>query len=194
MASGEAFRQDQLDRLNRARLLAEQQTGIGFHVRVGAVSGDPVAAAERLLTDIVGAHPAGDHVLVLLSPGQRFVRIVTTPGARRRVSDAAASLATLSMTSSFAVGDLVGGLVSGLRQLADAAGGPGSAPGPREPSGPAAPPATQPGGVRDARPPGIGPAGTRSVGPGSAMTGTAIPATPAGARARVAKAAPVSAG
>jgi hypothetical protein len=207
VASGEAFRQDQLDRLNRARLLAEQQTGIGFHVRVGAVSGDPAAVAERLLTDLVGAHPTGDHVLVLLSPGQRFVRIVTTPGARRRISDAAASLATLSMTSSFAVGDLVGGLVSGLRQLADAAGGPGSS-GPRVASSPVTPPATEPSGARDAGTAGSGPggtgsagtrsAGTRSAGTGpagtgAAMTGSAIPATPAGAKARVTKAPPVSA-
>ncbi|OHV47533.1 DUF5130 family protein [Pseudofrankia sp. BMG5.36] len=123
MAAGEAFRQDQIDRLNNARLLAERQTGIGFHVRVGAVSGDPKTAAERLLGEIVGGQSAAA-VLVLVSPGQRFVRIATTPAARRRIPDAAASLATLSMTSSFAVGDLVGGLVSGLRQLADVAGPP----------------------------------------------------------------------
>ena len=141
MASGDPFRQDQLDRLNRTRLLAERQTGVGFHIRVGAVSGDPTTAAERMLADLVrelgqpagaqlavGARPpaeGGDGqavVLILVSPGQRFVRIATSPAARGRISDAAASFATLSMTSSFAVGDLVGGLVSGVAQLADAAG------------------------------------------------------------------------
>jgi len=125
VANGEAFRQDQLDRLNQARLLAERQTGIDFHVRIGAVSDDPKTAAERILGDLVGGRPAAA-VLVLVSPGQRFVRIATTPAARRRIPDVAASLATLSMTSSFAVGDLVGGLVSGLRQLADVAGPPTS--------------------------------------------------------------------
>jgi hypothetical protein len=128
VASGEAFRQDQLDRLNRALLLAERQSGVSFHVRVGAVSGEPGAAAERLLADIVGDRAAAADVLVLVSPGQRFVRVVTTPTARRRISDTAASLATLSMTSSFAVGDLVGGLVGGIRQLAEAAGPPAKQP------------------------------------------------------------------
>ncbi|ONH33088.1 DUF5130 family protein [Pseudofrankia asymbiotica] len=123
MAAGEAFRQDQIDRLNSARLLAERQTGIGFHVRVGAVAGDPKAAADRLLGEIVDGSPVAA-VLVLVSPGQRFVRIVTTAAARRRIPDVAASLAALSMTSSFAVGDLVGGIASGLRQLADMAGPP----------------------------------------------------------------------
>jgi uncharacterized membrane protein YgcG len=172
VASGEAFRQDQLDRLNRARLLAEQQTGIGFHVRVGAVFGDPEAAADRLLTEIVGGRLAGDHVLVVVSPGQRFVRVVTTPTARRRISDAAASLATLSMTSSFAVGDLVGGLVSGLRQLADAAGRSGRPPGQPDPSGDPASPA--------AAPTGSGPV---SQGPTS----------PAAATARLGRRAPITA-
>jgi hypothetical protein len=130
VASGEPFRQDQLDRLNRTRLLAERQTGVAFHIRLGAVSGDPRAAAERLLAELAsspGYSAAGSRggpaaVLILVSPGQRFVRIATTPAARSRISDTAASLATLSMTSSFAVGDLVGGLVAGLRQLAAAAG------------------------------------------------------------------------
>jgi hypothetical protein len=123
VAAGEAFRQDQLDRLNHARQLAERQTGIGFHVRVGAVSGDPKTAADQILAEIVDGQLVAA-VLVLVSPGQRFVRIATTPAARRRIPDVAASLAALSMTSSFAVGDLVGGLVCGLRQLADAAGPP----------------------------------------------------------------------
>jgi hypothetical protein len=140
VASGEPFRQDQLDWLNRSRLLAERQTGMAFHIRLGAVSGDPKAAAERLLADLVrpghaaagqvyppdraaaGSRGGPAAVLILVSPGQRLVRIATTPAARSRISDTAASLATLSMTSSFAVGDLVGGLTAGLRQLADAAG------------------------------------------------------------------------
>ncbi|WP_045878016.1 DUF5130 family protein [Pseudofrankia sp. DC12] len=175
MASGEAFRQDQLDRLNRARLLAEQQTGIRFHVRVGAVSGDPEAAAARILTEVAGGHQSGDHVLVLVSPGQRFVRVVTTPTARRRISDAAASFATLSMTSSFAVGDLVGGLVSGLRQLADAAGRPGRPPSRRDTSGEAVRPAEE------------------STGAGLAPQSAAGPVAPAAGTARLGRATPISA-
>lgn len=122
MAAGDAFTQEQLDRLNRARSGATRQTGIPFHVRVGPVSGDPKAAADRLLAELVDHPSAEGGLLVLVSPGQRFVRIATTAATRRRISDSAAALAALSMTSSFAVGDLVGGLVAGLRQLADAAG------------------------------------------------------------------------
>ncbi|MBX6389451.1 MAG: DUF5130 family protein [Frankia sp.] len=124
VAAGEPFRQDQLDWLNRTRTIAERQTGVAFHVRVGAVSGDPKAVADRLLAALVADPAREPAVLVLVSPGQRFVRIATNAAARRRIPDATASLAALTMTSSFAVGDLVGGLVAGIRQLADAAGPP----------------------------------------------------------------------
>ncbi|MEX5634438.1 DUF5130 family protein [Parafrankia sp. FMc2] len=123
MAAGEAFTPEQTDRLERARLAAQNSSGIRFAVRVGPLDGDPELAAERLLGSL--ADPDRDEaVLIAVSPGQRFVRVVTTPVAKKRVSDAAAGLATLAMTSSFALGDLVGGVITGLRQLADAAGAP----------------------------------------------------------------------
>nr|MDT0664500.1 DUF5130 family protein [Micromonospora sp. DSM 115978] len=112
MALGEPFTSEQIDRLQRARELAELQTGIQFSVRVGAVDGDVKLEAERMLANTVTA-PREQAVLVLVSPGQRFVHIMTTPGAKRRISDSAAGLVALTMTSSFALGDLVGGLVNG---------------------------------------------------------------------------------
>jgi uncharacterized membrane protein YgcG len=127
VALGEPFTSEQLGRLERARELAELQTGIQFGVRVGAVDGDVKREAERMLANVVTA-PREPAVLVLVSPGQRFVHIMTTPGAKRRISDGAAGLVALTMTSSFALGDLVGGLVNGLRQLADAAGSPAGRP------------------------------------------------------------------
>ncbi|WP_066071700.1 DUF5130 family protein [Frankia sp. EI5c] len=130
MAPGEAFTPEQADRLERARQAAQKQTGIRFAVRVGGLDGDPRLAAERLLGGL--ADPRQDEaVLIAVSPGQRFVRVVTTPAAKKRVSDAAAGLATLAMTSSFAHGDLVGGVITGLRQLADAAGAPAATAGAR---------------------------------------------------------------
>lgn len=121
MARGEAFTHEQMDRLERARRAAEEQTGMRFIVRVGVVDGDVKLAAERMLAGLVD--PKHDvAALIAVSPGQRFVRIVTTPQAKHRISDSAAGLATLNMTSSFALGDLVGGLISGLRRLADTAG------------------------------------------------------------------------
>ena len=47
---------------------------------------------------------------------------VTGDGVRRRVPDRVCALAVLSMTSAFTGGDLSGGIVDGLRQIADAAG------------------------------------------------------------------------
>jgi uncharacterized membrane protein YgcG len=125
VAAGEGFSREQRERLARAQSAAEAQTGIRISVRIGEIDGDPALVAERLLANIVST-PHDPGVLILVSPGQRVVQILTTPGAKRRISDQAAGLAVLGMTSSFAVGDLVGGIVNGLRQLSDAAGAPAS--------------------------------------------------------------------
>ncbi|CAO5170175.1 DUF5130 domain-containing protein [Frankia sp. AiPs1] len=128
MATGEAFSPEQLDRLNRALKQAERLSGIRFVVRVGALRGDVRLAAERTLSTVVDDPARDAAVLVVVSPGQCVVHIATTPVARRRISDASASLAALSMTSSFSLGDLVGGLTYGVRQLAESAGSPASTP------------------------------------------------------------------
>ena len=61
------------------------------------------------------ADPTRRELLALLSASARRVR---------RLPDRACALAVLSMTTSFAAGDLVGGIVNGLRQLSDQAGHP----------------------------------------------------------------------
>jgi hypothetical protein len=71
-----------------------------------AASGDPAAAA----------------VLIAVSPGQRRVEVVTGAESTRRLPDRACNLAVMSMVASFKEGDLIGGLVSGLRMLTDQAG------------------------------------------------------------------------
>ena len=81
-----------------------------------------LATAEQLHARS-GDHPT-DAVLIAVSPGQRVVEVVTGAGAARRLPDRACALAVLSMTSAFANGDLVGGIVNGLRQLSDQAGHP----------------------------------------------------------------------
>jgi hypothetical protein len=50
--------------------------------------------------------------------------IVTGSHAKIRLADRACKLAVMSMAASFSEGDLVGGLLSGLRMLADQAGQP----------------------------------------------------------------------
>jgi uncharacterized membrane protein YgcG len=76
--------------------------------------------AERLHAAL--GQRAYNAVLLVVAPGQRKVEIVTGPAARRRVPDRVAALAILSMTTAFSGGDLTGGIVDALRQIADAAG------------------------------------------------------------------------
>ncbi len=120
MARGEAFSRDQRLRLERAVAAASGQTGIRFTVYVGALEGQPEAHAERLLSQVAGPHEPA--VLILVAPAERVLRIATTTAVAERLPDHACALASLSMTTSFGVGDLVGGIVNGLRMLADAAG------------------------------------------------------------------------
>ncbi len=121
MDAGEPFSREQHERIERARRSAEAQSGIRFWIRVGEFEGDVRLEAEHLLTNLVESTRESG-VLILIAPGERRIEIMTTAGARRRITDQATGLVVLTMTSAFAVGDLVGGLVNGLRQLADAAG------------------------------------------------------------------------
>jgi uncharacterized membrane protein len=121
VAAGEAFTREQHERIERARRAAEGQTGMRFWLRVGEFDRDPKLEAEHLLANLV-ENPRDAAVLILVAPGTRVVEIMTTHSAKRRITDQAAGLVVLTMTSAFGVGDLVGGLVNALRQLADAAG------------------------------------------------------------------------
>lgn len=123
MAAGDnPFAKEQQLRLQRAVHAATAQSGMRFVVRFGAFGGEPATTAARWLASF--ARPEEEAVLVAIGPAERLVEVVTTAAARHRLSDQACALATLSMTTSFGVGDLVGGLVNGLRMLADTAGRP----------------------------------------------------------------------
>ena len=110
----------QLSRLDEALTLASRETGLRFSVYLGDLGGQPSARAAELHGELEGSIEA---VLVAVSPGQRVVEVVTGPEARLRLPDRGAKLAVMSMVASFREGDLVGGLLSGLRMLADQAGG-----------------------------------------------------------------------
>jgi uncharacterized membrane protein YgcG len=119
--AGSAFTAGQKLRLDHAAEVAGAQSGLLFSIVVGPSEGDPRENAERLLAGVVDGRNVGA-VLVLVDPDARQLEIVTNAIARRRVDDQACALAALSMTTSFTVGDLAGGVVNGLRMLADAAG------------------------------------------------------------------------
>lgn len=113
------FTARQLLRLDEALRLADQGTGLTFSVYVGELDEPARAHAEKLhgqLTD--PAHC----VLLAVSPNQRVLEIVTGAAARRRIPDRDCKLAALSMAAAFGGGDLAGGIISGLAQLADHAG------------------------------------------------------------------------
>jgi hypothetical protein len=113
------FSTRQLLRLDEAMRLADQATGLTFSVYVGDLDEPVRGHAEKLHGQL--ADPAHS-VLVAVSPNQRVLEIITGVEARKRIPDRSAKLAALSMAAAFGGGDLAGGLVSGLAQLADQAG------------------------------------------------------------------------
>lgn len=110
----------QLARLDEALTLASRETGLDFSVYLGELGSDTRDAAEKLHASIGEGAPRA--VLIAVSPGERVVEVVTGAEAFQRLPDRAAKLAVMSMVASFKEGDLVGGLVSGLRMLSDQAG------------------------------------------------------------------------
>jgi hypothetical protein len=117
VAEGGPFTATQLSRLDEAITLSSRETGLNFSVYVGEFQPPPRAHAEALFERL-----DDESVLVAVSPGQRLLHIVTGPESAKRLPNRACALAALAMRASFANGDLVGGLVTGLRMLADAAG------------------------------------------------------------------------
>jgi len=113
------FTTRQLLRLDEAMRLADRSSGLTFSIYVGDLDDPPRRHAEKLHGQL--ADPSHS-VLVAVSPNERLLEIVTGAEARKRVPDRAAKLAALSMAASFSGGDLAGGLVSGLAQMADHAG------------------------------------------------------------------------
>lgn len=113
------FSTRQLIRLDEALRVADKSTGLTFSIYLGEITEPVRKGAEELHAQL--AHPTSS-VLIAVSPQQRQLEIVTGSHARRRLSDRDCKLAALSMAAAFSGGDLAGGLISGLAQLADHAG------------------------------------------------------------------------
>jgi len=111
------FTSRQLSRLDEALTLSSRETGLVFAVYVGELKQPTRGHAEALFERLTD-----DAVLIAVSPGQRILHIVTGPESSKRLPNRACALAALSMRASFSNGDLVGGMASGLRMLADSAG------------------------------------------------------------------------
>jgi len=117
-AASSPFTPRQLFRIDEALAAADRETGLTFSVYVGALDEPTRESAEALLDKLPA--PA-DSVLVAVSPEQRVLEIVTGERATRRLPDRMCALAALSMTAAFGGGDLAGGIITGLRMLADQA-------------------------------------------------------------------------
>ena len=111
------FTAHQLSRLDEALTLSSRETGLTFSLYVGEFKPPARAHAEALFERL-----SDYSVLVAVSPGQRLLHIVTGPESAKRLPNRACALAALAMRASFTNGDLVGGIVTGLRMLADSAG------------------------------------------------------------------------
>ncbi|MFD0788642.1 DUF5130 family protein [Micromonospora azadirachtae] len=113
------FSTRQLLRIDEALRLADQGTGLVFSVFVGGLDEPIREHAERLHRQL--AEPDRS-VMIAVSPNQRRLEVVTGRHARKRIPDTYARLAALSMVAAFGVGDLAGGIINGLDQLASHAG------------------------------------------------------------------------
>ena len=111
-------------RIQDAIETCRRENGLDVSVLVGDLAlDDPTqfrAGAERLHAAL--GSRSSTAVLLVVAPGQRKVEVVTGPGIRRRVPDRVCALAVLSMTTAFGGGDLAGGIVDAIRQIAGAAG------------------------------------------------------------------------
>lgn len=113
--SGERYQIDEAIRR------AEQVSRYEFSVFVGRTDGDPRTFATQLHNSLVA--PARS-ILIMLDPANRALEIVTGGYVRRTLTDQEVELTTLQMQTSFAAGDLVGGLKRGIQMLADHARAP----------------------------------------------------------------------
>lgn len=116
------FTASQLARLDEALTLASRDTGLNFSIYLGPLGADSRAEAERLFRTI--GERAAQSVLIAVSPGEKVVELVSGDVASVRLPARSSKLAVMTMVASFKEGDLVGGLVSGLRMLNDQAGRP----------------------------------------------------------------------
>lgn len=109
------FRPRQARRINQLLRMADRSTGLAFSVYLGDLA-EPARARARELHAQLPDPPRS--VLLAVSPNQRMLEIVTGAVARRQLPDRDCQLAALAMSVTFAGGDLTGGIVIGLAQLA----------------------------------------------------------------------------
>ena len=115
MPSGNSFSVAQRADLQRILTHAEEVSGLTFGLYIGSWDGGR-DGVELMLARL----PDPDRsVMVAVDPDAHALEIVTGRLARISIDDHACALASMSMTSSFAVDDIVGGVRDGMSVLAD---------------------------------------------------------------------------
>jgi hypothetical protein len=113
---GDAFSPGQRHEIDKAIRDAETLCRYEFSVYVGRADGESRPFAERLHAALTAPERS---VLVLVDPSAKLLEIVTGAEVHRDLDDAEVRLATLTMQSDFAAGDLVGGITRGVLQIAE---------------------------------------------------------------------------
>ena len=113
------FNTRQLLRLDEALRMADKSTGLTFSLYVGELDEPVREHAEKLHGKMPDPAPVGAarRLAQPAGAGDRH----RGRGAQR-LPDRACKLAALSMSAAFSGGDLAGGIIAGLAQLADHAG------------------------------------------------------------------------
>ncbi len=115
MPAGEAFTESQRQEINKAIGDAQRVSGYVFSVYVGACERGAREHAEARHAELES--PA-DSILVQVDPAARTIEIVTGAHIHSHLDNRQVALAALTMQSAFESGDLTGGLVAGMQQLA----------------------------------------------------------------------------
>lgn len=112
----------ELDRLSEALTMSSHESDINFSVFIGDLGADRRGAVAQRHRSF--GPKAANTCLIAVSPNEHAVEIGVGEVAAKRLDDRACNLAVASMVSSFQGGDLIGGLVNGLRLLSEQAGRP----------------------------------------------------------------------
>ena len=121
MAAGELFSNADRLAIDSTIRKCEQQSRIEFSVFVGEADGEPRPFATQLHNTLVAPSRS---VLIMVDPVNRVIEVVTGGYVRSKITDSEVELAIAAMQSSFAAGDLAGGIRQGITMIAEHATGP----------------------------------------------------------------------
>lgn len=104
--------------LDETLSVATDEAHVQFSIYIGDLGDDALAGAEKLLPGV----PEPEHAALLaVSPNTKDVVVVSGSAVADRVNDRVAQLGVTAAIAGFRGGDLVDGLVSSIRVMANAA-------------------------------------------------------------------------